>query len=241
MRCESCDSDIPPAWVAALKSGICPGCGENIYTDETKQLMEELATAMISMPNNPQGLAGWLISNYRLQKIGDAKPVEKFNDKSSKRPEIDERTLKIPKNSVDTLLSRTDAFKSVQDNKARAMAAGKGNQNKLAQMAANIASIYEDDQISEREDIESNEIKLDEYGEEVVQEERGPRLSRNLLNNSGLLLDPNAPPLTAKDIKALAQAISPNESESDYMHEQRLKRVHAQNQVLGGGAIRRSS
>jgi hypothetical protein len=43
--------------------------------EESKCLLDELTTAMSSMPNDPQGLAGWLLSNYRLQKVGSGEPT----------------------------------------------------------------------------------------------------------------------------------------------------------------------
>ena len=237
----SCKAIIPPAWVAAIKSGICPGCGGNIYDEATKILMEELAAAMEVMATssgtggvNAQGIAGWLMSNYRLQKIGDAIPVDKFHDKSNGRPPIDESNLKIPQ----SFLERSGAAKVIQQNKLRAAAVSPGgNKTKLAQMAALINEEESERDRIELEDNQDYEPQLDEYGEE----ERGPRLSRNLVNNSSMLQDPNAPPLSVQDLKALSEALVPEARESAFMQEQRLKRVHAQNSVLGGGSIRRSS
>jgi hypothetical protein len=58
---------------------------------ETKGLMDELAGAITKMPNDVQGIVGWLLSNYEFNKIGDAVPTEKFHRKSSKkRREVEE-------------------------------------------------------------------------------------------------------------------------------------------------------
>lgn len=82
MKCMSCDADIPPQWVAAIAKNECPGCSGQIMTDESVELMSELSEAMALMPNNPQGLAGWLLTHYTLRKIGTAEPVPEFHTKS---------------------------------------------------------------------------------------------------------------------------------------------------------------
>lgn len=93
----SCGANIPPEWVNALKSNCCPGCGGEIMNTSTKDLLQELADAMTRMPNDPQGVAGWLLSNYRFQKMGSAEPVEKFHRKGGKSlsDDFDETNLKI--------------------------------------------------------------------------------------------------------------------------------------------------
>jgi len=78
-----CGIEIPPTWVAALNSNICPSCGEPIMDDGAQELIKDLAEAMKQMPNNPQGLAGWLVSNYRMQKIGEYEPVNFTNPKKT--------------------------------------------------------------------------------------------------------------------------------------------------------------
>ena len=79
MKCRSCGADIPPAFVHAIATNQCAGCGGEIMSEEDKQLLDELSDAMERMPNDPQGVAGWLLSNYQFRKIGDAVPVEKFH------------------------------------------------------------------------------------------------------------------------------------------------------------------
>ena len=80
MRCMSCGADIPPQWVKAIQSNVCPNCGDPIMGEPTQSLLKELTEAMEKMPNNPQGVAGWLLSNYRFQKMGSGQPVE-FNSR----------------------------------------------------------------------------------------------------------------------------------------------------------------
>ena len=75
VECVSCSAPISPAFKAALRDNICPGCGDSIFTKDAQELMEELKDAMEEMPNDPQGLAGWLMSNYRMGKGGDGEPT----------------------------------------------------------------------------------------------------------------------------------------------------------------------
>jgi len=78
MKCMNCNAEIPPQYLAAIRNNICPGCGDKIYTEETGQVLTELKEAMSKMPNDPEGLACWLLSNFKVLKIGNAEPVSKF-------------------------------------------------------------------------------------------------------------------------------------------------------------------
>ena len=75
MICISCNVDVPPSFKLAIASGRCPACGEDIMDETGKTLMGELSSVLEQMQNDPQGLAGWLLSNYRMQKIGSAEPT----------------------------------------------------------------------------------------------------------------------------------------------------------------------
>ncbi len=76
ISCQSCQIEIDPKYVAALRQNVCPGCNESIMSDESKVLMDELREVMAKMPNDPDGLAGWLLSNYYLEKIDPDKNIE---------------------------------------------------------------------------------------------------------------------------------------------------------------------
>jgi hypothetical protein len=75
MKCQSCQAEIPPSWVHAISNNICPGCGQPIMNEDTQKLIQELKIAMEKMPNDPAGLAGWLVCNYSMTKIGSSDPV----------------------------------------------------------------------------------------------------------------------------------------------------------------------
>jgi hypothetical protein len=76
MKCDSCDVEIPPAWSSVIAKNLCPNCEGPIMSDGTIELMVGLKTALEQMPNDPQGIAGWLLSNYQMRKIGDGAPTE---------------------------------------------------------------------------------------------------------------------------------------------------------------------
>lgn len=76
MNCDSCGVDIPPAWVRIIASNVCPECQGAIMSDGTIDLMNGLKEALEKMPNDPQGIAGWLLSNYQMRKIGTGEPTE---------------------------------------------------------------------------------------------------------------------------------------------------------------------
>lgn len=82
MNCDSCGVDIPPAWVKVIASNICVECQGPIMSDNTVELMAGLKNALEQMPNDPQGIAGWLLSNYRMQKVGTGEPTGFIGSKS---------------------------------------------------------------------------------------------------------------------------------------------------------------
>jgi hypothetical protein len=84
MKCQACEMDIPSNWVNALQSNICPSCGQPIMNDEVVKLREGLADAISKMDFNAQEITTWLISNYRLEKIGDGEPTGFFRPKGNK-------------------------------------------------------------------------------------------------------------------------------------------------------------
>ncbi len=86
MDCKSCGIEIPPVWVVALKSNICPSCGGEIMSSELQELITGLTEAMGKMPENPQGIACWLVSNYKLSKVNSYEPPEFKQQKKAVKP-----------------------------------------------------------------------------------------------------------------------------------------------------------
>ncbi len=81
MRCISCGMEVPPQFIKAIESNECPGCGGEILANEQIGLLNELISAISIMPSDSRGLANWLVSNYRMKKIGDAEPIQKLPGK----------------------------------------------------------------------------------------------------------------------------------------------------------------
>ena len=218
----SCEADIPPEWVSAIQANRCPGCGGEIMNEVAKELLDELTSAMEKMPNNPQGIAGWLLSNYRFQKIGDAIPTEKFHDgRQVHAQESLPGNVKVANNPVQAMLARTGFAKGIEQTNAKLQ----GN-HKLAQMAHNIAGLQDDD---------SYEDDIGEDYDEDGMVERGPRRSRELATGAQII-DSTAAALSPDEIMALASSVVP---EDDSVHAalqlQRKKRLLAQQSIAGGG------
>lgn len=79
MLCSSCGVDVPPQFKKIISTNVCPECGGEIVNEPMRELLNELSDALKSMPNDPEGIAGWLLSHYELRKVGTGKPVINFH------------------------------------------------------------------------------------------------------------------------------------------------------------------
>jgi hypothetical protein len=119
MKCCNCQIEIPPAWKAAITSNQCPACGEAIMNDSMQELMGELKSALEAMPNDPEGLAGWLLSHYQLTKVGSGEPVQEFyGTKKQPAKEAGVTNIKIPENRIQTFLKQAGIKKPEKDYKS---------------------------------------------------------------------------------------------------------------------------
>ncbi|HDY68553.1 MAG TPA: hypothetical protein ENH85_12255 [Candidatus Scalindua sp.] len=121
IKCKGCNAEIPPQWVAALNSGNCPGCGGEIFHNEEKKLLCELRDAMKQMETaSAESIVGWLLSNYKLHKIGDAEPTE-FHQLRHAQPQGPHdgipANIKIADNPVHKFLQRTGYGKQLDNRK----------------------------------------------------------------------------------------------------------------------------
>lgn len=76
MKCKNCSAEIAPQWTHAINSNVCPSCGDEIMSKDELGVLAEVRDAVSQMNTNPEGLAGWLLSHYKLTKIGDAEPTQ---------------------------------------------------------------------------------------------------------------------------------------------------------------------
>jgi hypothetical protein len=80
-KCNGCGISITPEWVDAIYNNRCPACGSSIMDPETEELLLSLSEAMTQMKADPICLAGWIVSNYYLKKVGTGEPTEFFTAK----------------------------------------------------------------------------------------------------------------------------------------------------------------
>jgi len=223
MRCISCGEDIPPKWVAVIEKNACPSCDGPIMTDDSILLKEELAEALAKMPNDPQGVTGWLLSNYRVQKIAEGEPVQRFNRPGAQQQRqqqgggggAEQQGIKHATNAYQELLERTHMAGRVNS----ANAAAQTNMDKISAMRANIGSLPDPhdpivdtspDEMSSREDYDATK-ELMEAG-----------------------IDPFNPPasggggaaaLTPQQIMAIQNRASPNQDMGDFDGERARSNV----------------
>jgi rRNA maturation endonuclease Nob1 len=87
MKCSNCGVIIPPEWKKVIEKNTCPNCDSPIMNEAQQELLQELKQALIAMPADPEGLAGWLLDNYQMTKVGSGKPVNEFYDPNKKLKE----------------------------------------------------------------------------------------------------------------------------------------------------------
>jgi hypothetical protein len=237
MKCVSCSADIPPQFVKAIQINLCPVCGGAIMDEAAKILLSELTDAMSKMPNDPEGLAGWLLSNYNLHKIGTAEPTVFFNKSGKKQPadqqQEDFSHLKINKNnSYNEYLRRAGVSKDVL------------NRKPLEQIAQEIQANAEAEEGLENYEGEDQQ----EYEQQMMEQENsvvGPpkiRAKDVLGNNSLVVSDPNVAPLSAEEIRqviAISQQNAGKDLSNSELHPalqlDRMKRLQASEAVANGG------
>lgn len=237
MKCMSCTADIPPAWVNAIQRNECPGCGGEIMDIAAKQLLDELTDAMIRMPNDPQGVAGWLLSNYRLAKMGEhIEPTEKFHRQSKTRAASDsnEQSLAIADNTVQKFLKRTGQSGKLAENNAKLA--------KLAQQLKKGDSAKE--QYGDGMDAYDDDIEMgDEDDEDYTP---APALAKKLLANNVIMsTGENEQPLGPEEVAKLMQKVAESgdlKTGSQALQLQRMERLEKQKGIADGtgqGSFRR--
>lgn len=235
MQCMSCRADIPPAWVNAIQRNECPGCGGAIMDEASKKLLDELRTAMEEMPNDPEGLAGWLLSNYKLHKIGAAEPTEFHRQRPTHQQQEQFNGLKVAENPKSVFLQRAGMGREL-DRRQQTMA-------EIAQQVNN-AGIDVDETIAIDLDAVDDAEGLDEY-EAVALAQSQQALgasARTHLHNNSLLIQGDGPPPTSVETEMLSQELgrTPVDDGSNMhpaLQADRYKRLQAQQEVAAGGKV----
>ncbi len=248
MDCMNCTANIPPQWVSCIQENKCPSCGKQIMDDSSKGLLDELREAMARMPNDPEGLAGWLLSNYRLQKIGDAEPTE-FHQPRHIQPHMGAQgpnaglpaNVKIADNPVHKFLQRTGYAKQL-DNRKRL-------KDLVSEIDGNVhANIYQEDH-DPYIDLDAEAPMMDEYDYppphpmQVQESQPAVPVAKQALANSVVMggEGPAVPP-TQEEIQAMAAAVSmagqttPLDGDlPPALQIDRMKRLAQQQAIASGG------
>lgn len=210
--------------------------------EKSQELLTELREAMEKMPNDPEGLAGWLLSNYQLQKIGDAQPVNFYGRNQNQQQQQQQQGGPMPanvkvnnNNIVQQMLARTGVAKSL---------AQRPNLKDIVNQIHN--NIEADEQMLSQENFDEYD---DPYAGEYVEEyQPSPGMARQALENNSLLSGESSAPMTPADAAAMiaalgGQANPSGENLHPVLQADRMKRLEAQRDVgsgLGAGKIRRS-
>lgn len=222
MKCMNCSAEILPQYVHSIANNSCPGCGGQIYDDKTKELYTELKEAMIKMPNDPVGLAGWLLDNYKLIKIGAAEPVEKFysNNIPAKKPQV--KTADV---------QRTNDF----FNRAGVSPQSKPNKN-YAAIVEELNSSIENSMYGGGEEIEEEyNPSEEEYNEDL----KAAKELGFISNESGIFLP--GKPLKGSELKEIQEILQPTSQlkgsvqiQESILENERLVKLERQNAMLSG-------
>lgn len=257
MRCMHCGADILPCYIAAIQNNTCPACADTIYNDETKTLIEDLSSALEKMPNDPQGIAGWLVSNYRFQKMGDGIPTEKFYRKGGSQSNFDESQMKMDP-TYNQFMKRGEASEiaAKSEKLAKKFKGAKGE--KFAKMAAAIQGVtdpYGDDPLStiEEEDdeapLDKDDIKayeeLQRSGVDPFAEESGSVVSRGgKMTDLSQAIDPsevrNLLKITPDTLTDYEKSLETTAEGRAILQRERFKKAKSQDAISSsGGAFRR--
>lgn len=212
MKCNSCNADIPPSFVRAIEKNICPACENPIMADETIELMAGLKSALEQMPNDPQGIAGWLLSNYRMQKVGSGEPTGFYGIKNYKAPNTEHNNLKIADNPMQKFYKAAGVNPEQTKNKA---------------LVAQINGLEAIDKDNDFSDLEVQDD--DSYVPEADDPEYTKQALRAMKNSSGPI----------KKSKHVEPDFDPALEDLPHplLQGDRLKRLEAQKDLVLGGAV----
>jgi len=220
MKCMNCNAEISPQYVHAIANNTCPGCGGSIYDNETKDLYDELKEAMLRMPNDPVGLAGWLLDNYKLSKIGDVTPVEKFYNASVEKPKDNPKVKTASPEKTNEFFQR----------------AGVSPQTK-SKMSKDYSELVNQIKNSVDQDMYGvdDEVDMDNYDSEPTDDDFSAAQEMNAQFGNEEVLMPGKP-LGRQEMKELRNLMmKPNSSTADTILEhERMDRLQRQENMLSG-------
>ena len=229
MKCITCSADIPPAFVSAIAKNICPGCDGPIMSETAKTLMSELKEAMSRMPNDPEGLAGWIVSNYELTKIGDAQPTE-FHRKPDVSRKID-HDIKIKKNDISDFMKRANVDPALIKNSknqrlaalASAIASGEADDTEYVESESDYSEQNYDNEYEDQEDLYE---KRNRIRSQIRRPQQRSAMAESMIVGEG---SPLSPEETAMMMEQIAQTkVGEIDNSSAFLQAERLKRLQKQ-------------
>lgn len=122
MKCKSCHEVIPPKLNHALRSNICPYCGEEIMASELKEILSNLQEVMKLSEPYAEEVEEWLGANYGLHKEGSHRATGLVSEASDsfteediqKETEIAKRTAEIHRRSLVKHKSKKSILEQIQ-------------------------------------------------------------------------------------------------------------------------------
>ncbi len=101
MQCKSCNEVVAPKFVYALKTNICPFCGEAIVPDDLQVALSELGEVMLAADKYKAEIFEWLQANYNLidMQSDEYKALQEKAEMVNKMPVKQSKTVD-PKNIV---------------------------------------------------------------------------------------------------------------------------------------------
>lgn len=210
MQCMSCNTDIPASWVSCIQRNSCPACGKEIMNDKAKELLDEIREAINDMPNDPEGLAGWLLSNYKLIKVGDGEPVNFYGRAPAAiQHSSDGQPIRVnPNNKVQKFLKNTGLANQINATAAAVAGSKKPSVRDLVNRMHNDIEAEESALMNEYEEYDEHE-EYDDYIAEYEQNRVSPS-ARSLANN----WVPGGAPLSPEEKAAMQAAIGGSISEA---------------------------
>ena len=257
MKCITCQADIPPAWVNAINKNECPGCGGVIMDDSAKELLTQLREAMAKMPNDPEGLAGWLMSTYDLFPKGTIEPTN-FHRKPTPQQMaqmqmegVDPSTqgLRWANTPTNQFMKRAGADKVLKDPKLAAIAQAINSINAVdGNMYGGVMEQSEADVSPEEEDMMEQQ-RIAQMAAKARAQGRKLTMKEVLANDSNSVefnMGGDTRPLSEAEtelVKHLVGGPSSSDSEMDglqnlppMLQADRLKRLAAQRELKFGGS-----
>jgi hypothetical protein len=249
MKCITCQADIPPAWVNAINKNECPGCGGVIMDDSSKELLVQLREAMIKMPNDPEGLAGWLMSTYDLLPKGSIEPTN-FHRKPVYNNVVanitpDGTPIKFADTPTNQFAKRAGVDKILNDPKLAAMQQMIHSINSIDGQMYGGAPEPETEEISEEEQEMLEQQHIASLAARAKAQGRKLTMRDALSNSTEFNLGGDARPLSEAETEMVKHLVGGPSGDSEMeelqnlppaLQADRLKRLAAQRELKFGGS-----